>query len=292
MLEPVFIIGCARSGTTILGEFFENNSQCYYLNEIDVWQRHSGLEKRIFRFFWNRMPNPILIRTIQYKLSKILRNFKITKPTTHLLTQNDVRLENIRRVEKLMLSLENKRLVIKHPRDSLRIPFIKKLFPNAKFLHIIRDGRDVACSLMGNQGSGYWAHIKPPGWEIWQDNYSKGPIKYAWQWDETINIINKEKSKIPEKDFEEIHYEDLVKDPERVIRKIFDKFEIPFESSQQELCKKVQNSMSDSYVAGSKKYTSKDHSIRIGRFKENLTDEELVQVEKILGKNNAKYGYH
>ena len=292
MHEQIFLIGCARSGTTILGEFFQNNSQCYYLSEIDVWQKHSELLYKIFRFIWRRIPNPVLIRTIHYKLSKILLTLKISKPSSHLLTENDVTLDMMRRVKNLISDIGNKRLVIKHPRYSLRIPFIKKLFPNAKFLHIVRDGRDVTCSLMGKQGSGYWAHIKPSGWEYWQDNHPKGPIKYAWQWNETIEIINKEKSKLPERDFEEIHYEDLVSDPERVMKKVFEKFGIPFERFQMELSKKVQNSMKNSYIAGTSKYITIDHSKRIGRFKENLTEDELVQVEKILGKNNAKYGYH
>ena len=30
--------------------------------------------------------------------------------------------------------------------NTLRIPFINEIFPDAKFIHIIRDGRDVACS--------------------------------------------------------------------------------------------------------------------------------------------------
>jgi len=37
MLSPLFIIGCARSGTSILGEFFENNSQCKYYFDEDIW---------------------------------------------------------------------------------------------------------------------------------------------------------------------------------------------------------------------------------------------------------------
>ena len=38
-------------------------------------------------------------------------------------------------------------MVDKSPRNSLKIPFILKIFPRAKFIHILRDGRDVALSI-------------------------------------------------------------------------------------------------------------------------------------------------
>jgi len=288
-LEPIFIIGCARSGTTIFGECFKNNSQCIYLHEKDIWKKYT-IANKIFRFMWGRTSNPTSIRTMHYKITKILRNLRLMKSSSHVLTADNVTSKMVERVEQFMSNLGNKRLVVKHPRNSLKIPFILKVFPNAKFVHIIRDGRDVTCSLMEPQGSGYWAHIKPLGWEYWQDNYPKGPIKYAWQWNTVINIINSEKEKIPKDNFVEIHYEDFVSNPEKTIRFIFEKFAIPFEKPQKDLCKLVQNEMKDSYIAG-EKYVTYDHAKRIGRYKENLTREELIDVERILGKSNAKYNY-
>ena len=37
MKSPIFIIGCVKSQTSILGNFFENNSQCKYFFEDDIW---------------------------------------------------------------------------------------------------------------------------------------------------------------------------------------------------------------------------------------------------------------
>ena len=38
-------------------------------------------------------------------------------------------------------------VVDKSPRNSLKIPFIRKIFPEACFIHILRDGRDVTLSI-------------------------------------------------------------------------------------------------------------------------------------------------
>jgi len=37
VLPPLFIIGCARSVPSILGEFFETNSESHYFFEDDIW---------------------------------------------------------------------------------------------------------------------------------------------------------------------------------------------------------------------------------------------------------------
>jgi len=51
----------------------------------------------------------------------------------------------------MFIKYRNKRgtklVVDKSPRNSLKIPFILEIFPNAKFVHILRDGRDATLSI-------------------------------------------------------------------------------------------------------------------------------------------------
>jgi len=304
VLPPLFIIGSARSGTTILGEIFENNTQCVFFHEIDVWDRKSYITDQGFfeklkinlnYFIRQNIPKNnkllVMLRIIQFNLLMILQELHIIEcDRGHQLTEKDVTPDMLHQVDKVISSAGDKRLVIKNPRNSLKIPFIKKLFPNAKFLHIVRDGRDTTCSLMSGHNHKYWAFMKPPGWNEWQKNKPKGPEKYAWQWNTVINIINTDKKNLSENDFVEIRYEDFVLEPEKTMGFVFNKFGIPFEQSQINLCKKVQNKMRGSYQAG-ERWTVYNHSTRLGRYKENLTEEEIKKVESILGKNNKLYNY-
>lgn len=304
MLESIFIIGCARSGTTILGEFFENNSICKYFHEIDVWDKNSIItDKNYFHQSLIKFKKSIrgglprnnelmkLARLILFKTNNFFQTIHLMKiDKGHRLTEDDVTDEIIEQVKIFNRSLEGKHLVVKNPRNSLRIGFIKKIFPTAKFVHIVRDGRDVTCSLMGNHYHGYWAHMKPPRWKEWQKKHPKGPTKYAWQWNATIDIINSDKKKIPKNDFIEIRYEDLIQNPEKTIRFVFESLKIPIEETQLNLCKQVSNKMDGTYQT-SDRWTVFNHSKRIGRFKENLTPEELKKVESIIGKNNLSYNY-
>jgi hypothetical protein len=45
------------------------------------------------------------------------------------------------------LKLNSKWVIDKSPRNSLKIPFLLEVFPSAKFIHIIRDGRDAVLSI-------------------------------------------------------------------------------------------------------------------------------------------------
>jgi len=291
MLPPIFIIGCARSGTSILGEFFENNSQCQYYFDEDIWDPNfNNLIKKT---------RTSLIRGTKFSANKPMRKLiqKVSnsfssnnEDKNQSLTEDDVTNEVIIQTEKAISALSKDRFVIHGPKHSIQIKFIKKLFPDAKFLHIIRDGRDVTCSLKRGMEDNLWVHHKPPGWKKFQNKPTLK--KCAWLWNETINIINKDSNQIPSEDFLEIKYEDLVNEPEKTMRHVFEKFGIPYEKHQKELSKKVQDNLENSYHSKvSAKWTVKNHKKRIGRYKENLNEQELKQVESILGTNNKKFGY-
>src|SRR5204863_6522493 len=78
-------------------------------------------------------------------------------------------------------------LVEKNPRGSLRVPFLRALFPGARFVHIVRDGRDVACSLVPGCGGDEWRHLKPPSWRAFQARY-RGARRTARVWLEVVEI--------------------------------------------------------------------------------------------------------
>ena len=67
--------------------------------------------------------------------------------------------------------LGNSRLGYKDPADIIHLPLLAEILPTARFVHIIRDGRDVALSLLKFPwgptnlycGARYWAHVVATG---------------------------------------------------------------------------------------------------------------------------------
>ena len=81
---------------------------------------------------------------------------------------------------------------------------MNKVFPNAQFIHIVRDGRDVASSVM-----------KMP-WGP-QDIIAAG----EW-WDSNVRLGRRMGSILGEKRYMEVKYEDLVENPEKELARICD----------------------------------------------------------------------
>ncbi|GAB4366773.1 MAG: sulfotransferase [Methylohalobius crimeensis] len=101
----------------------------------------------------------------------------------------------------------------KTPYYVLQMPLILEMFPGARFIHLIRDGRDVLLSLFGRRddfgvynsyyGAKYWEYYVATGQHLGRQ---LGPAQYL-----------------------EIRYEDLVRDPGPVVRRILDFLEEPFD---------------------------------------------------------------
>ena len=101
-----------------------------------------------------------------------------------------------------------------------RLPLLGGLFPGAHFVHIIRDGRDVALSVMS------WANRrKGPGkLELWEASpLATSALWWAWQ----VGSGCRDGRALPGR-YLEVHYERLVVRPEDELRRITSFLHIPF----------------------------------------------------------------
>jgi hypothetical protein len=141
---PVFIGGCPRSGTTMLGALLGNHPHAICLPE-------SLFKMDLFQLF-ARKPNP--------SHNEIRRTLKasLTANITRLSHAPDHAGDAPQRMRKYLLwygqehlkgqDVAQVRYWIDHTPHNLHLAAeLLELFPNARFVHIIRDGRAVAASM-------------------------------------------------------------------------------------------------------------------------------------------------
>jgi hypothetical protein len=122
----VIIGGCGRSGTTLLRVMLDSHSQIA-----------SGPESSLF------LPVPITLEQLadkfDLKLSALESLFRVALSKE----------EFIDKFQQLYLRNTNKQIwADKTARNIHRLDYIFTHFPNAKVIHMVRDGRDTICSLL------------------------------------------------------------------------------------------------------------------------------------------------
>lgn len=111
-----FIIGSPRSGTTILGQILGTHPQiAEWYEPYFIWDFYFGEKKDDIRGYNDatRKVKDFITREFRYFMEKSQKDVVIDKSPTH----------------------------------AFHIPFINAIFPHAKWIHILRDGRDVTLSI-------------------------------------------------------------------------------------------------------------------------------------------------
>jgi hypothetical protein len=131
--SPIFIVGCQRSGTTMLRLILDSHPR------ISCGPETRFLEdmERIVGADWKRLSQYGFPR--EEWLGRIAGFF------------DGIQGDYAR-------SRGKSRWADKSPRYAMKLPFIMELFPDAQVVHVIRDGRDVAVS--HRKRFGYWSCVK------------------------------------------------------------------------------------------------------------------------------------
>jgi hypothetical protein len=115
-MDVSFIIGSPRSGTTILGQILDQHPQiAQWYEPYFIWDYYIG----------NKDTD---IRTSKELTPKIKHFIRHEFEVYHRKSKKNV-------------------IVDKSPEHSFKIPFIFEIFPDAKWIHILRDGRDATLSI-------------------------------------------------------------------------------------------------------------------------------------------------
>ena len=161
------------------------------------------------------------------------------------------------------------------PEEILHLRQIKKTIPDALVIHMIRDGRDVSVSLSQKR------YIRPFPWK--ERETPEGAALY-WEW-----IVNKGQAAGAElgNDYIEIHFEDLVRDPRPVLRRLsaFLEHDLDYDRILENQVGAVAKPNSSFRRSGEGSFNP------VARWKQQLTRDQLTRIEGLVGGTLAELGY-
>ncbi len=255
--RPVFLLGSPRSGTTFLGLGLAALPELSYHFEPVFTVAAS---RYVYQRRWGYWRARYLYRSVYAWLMRI---------------QLDGHL----------------RFAEKTPRNSFILPFLLRAFPRAQFLHIIRDGRDAALShsekpwlQAASKGAGYTDVGDPMGPypRYWIEPHRRREFyettdfhRTIWVWRRNVESTLACVPQIPDRQYLEIRYEQLVTDWAATADQILDFLSIASGRSRQ----------------GFRDTLSKASPNSVGRWRQHLTEPQLRIAQAEAGSLLHRLGY-
>jgi hypothetical protein len=169
-----------------------------------------------------------------------------------------------------------------------RVDFLKAVFPDARFVHIVRDGRAVANSLThvawwrGWEGVYRW-HLGVPEPELLEklEKYQHSFLALAGiYWKILVRNLVEKTTALPAEDFRLVRYEDLVKDPIATAREC-----IAFVGLDPDSPRFRAHLSTVAIVDANAK------KMRIPSWRRNMSDEQAAMLDDLLGEELALFQY-
>lgn len=212
-MSPLFIVGCPRSGTTLLGQLLRESP----------WGCRA--ESHFIAKFFKRMPKYGDLSVAENR-AKLLRDILAERPVMQwklnldpaAFTADPATADYSVLIDRLCLE-RVKRVGLpawgdKTPHYIFEMHLLDRLFPSARFLNVIRDGRDVALSLLGKPWGPKNAYACA---RLWKRCTMETPALKRLR--ETKRLID-------------VRYETLVTEPEVTMRRVYEFLGEPYDPAK------------------------------------------------------------
>jgi omega-hydroxy-beta-dihydromenaquinone-9 sulfotransferase len=283
--KPIIIVGTGRCGSTVFHRVLARRPDVMWL---------SGFCDRFpTRPEWNRLAVtavgiPLLRRLLGWKVQPgecyhfwDYYAYGFSEPCRDLV-RGDVTTrvkKQVRDVMQTMLTPERHRLLIKVT-GWPRLGYLNEIFEDAKFIHLVRDGRAVASSLLhvdfwrGWRGPQGWRAglLSPEDQAIWE-SYDRSFVALAGiEWRIQMRAMEAARRAVDPARFLEIKYETLCERPLDTFRQVLEFAELPASPS-------LERDIAAASLSRSQ------------RWREGLTPAQQQMLDDLLREDLLRYGY-
>lgn len=284
--QNAFIIGNPRSGTSMFRMMMSSHSsvivppECgfiqWWYEKYKDWNKSSSQSERMLNDF-----------LVDLKTSKKLEtwnlDFKALKSL--IVEESPVNYSQLMNKVILQYAVQNgKKPSVLGDKNNYYIDYLKllgQIYPNAKFLIIIRDPRDVVCSYLNVNSLKTNSEYKPKF-----PNTIKG-MSVDW-FSKNMKIVEFLESINPST-YTIVKYEDLLSQPELELEKCTNLLDLEFEHRMLDFYK---NKMEPSELLDWKKKTNQQlDKNNTRKFLEQLTKSEIEEIISVSGELMKKFNY-
>lgn len=200
--EPFpFIVGCGRSGTTLVRALLDSHPELAIPGEsyFPVWLERNRPQYERRGFDVQRFVDD-LVRDPWFRLWNIPEDVVRSGYREY---DPDSFADAIRVAYRVYAASQGKtRFGDKTPTFVRHIPVLADLFPDAVFVHVVRDGRDVALSLLEAE---------------WGPR-TVGGAALQWRW--LVRLGRQAGARLGPERYLEVRYEDVIEAPEREVQRL------------------------------------------------------------------------
>lgn len=244
--RPIFFVGSPRSGTTLIYEAFARHADLGWLSNysrmLPEWPSlnllRRLLDNRVVRLQGQkkqyaplRLGNRFLPYPEEaYRFWDTLARSDFSKSYLLEASCSESARVDVRRALHRTLAWQGKPRLTTKFTGPLRIEYLTSLFPDAQFVHIIRDGRGVVRSLMevafwrkkGGMDAPFWNPGFPAESQAaWESAHRDPAVLAALQWRDIINLGREESAQLSNTQYLEVKYEDYLENPHDNLSKLY-----------------------------------------------------------------------
>ncbi len=280
----VFIGGCPRSGTTLLQRMLDNHPQLAVANDthfIPRALRHTSKELYRAALGSQRIElTDAIVKNVReyhrfYRLG--LSDYEFNQARARSTTYREL----VAALFDEFARKQDKPFAGEKTPDYVRyVPLLHELFPIAKFVHIVRDGRDVALSLLN------WAQPdKGPGRLDWWNQDAIATSALWWQRFAGVEIESGDWNAT-------IRYEDLLDNATDVLEQVAEMLGLPFDHAMLQFHRGKPNHgkpTSDEHGSAKSRWLPVTRGLRDWRTQ--MSADDVAVFELLAGDLLQKFGY-
>lgn len=271
MAGPLFIVGVDRSGTTLLALMLGMHSMVWIPYEshfhVTLYERHNDDPRLGEGAFNTRIVDEI-------RAQKYVREWGVDIPDDIDVGACTTLACIFETFHAACAAAQGKRLWgDKTPRYIVHLDVINALFPTARFVHIVRDGRDVARSLVN-----MW----------WGPKDFASALEY---WARRVELGSKMLGMLPGERRMLIRFEDLVRAPREELQRVTAFLDIPFEERMLEYHAEAAERVGERIRRHHANLTQAPRPELTYKWKQALSPADQALAWQLAGTMLAKFGY-